>query len=111
MESYVQDNIKTDWPGNQLFYTINRIPPSEENYNPRRVKSLAKNDKIQVLIIDTDGTGTKAKNEVNKVSNNVFFKFVLNSERFQLKKGIAKLDGVSNVEVTTSGRPSIGSGF
>ena len=40
-----------------------------------------------------------------------FFKFVLNSERFQLKKGIAKLDGVSNVEVTTSGRPSIGSGF
>ena len=65
LESLVQDNIKTDFPGNQLFYTINRIPPSEENYNPRR--ALAKNDKIQVLVIDTDGTGTKAKGEVNKV--------------------------------------------
>ena len=28
------DNIRTDYPSNQLFYSINRIPRTEENYDP-----------------------------------------------------------------------------
>ena len=45
------------------------------------------------MVVDSDGTGTNAKTEVNK-----------------LKKGVSKINGVSNVEVTTSGRPNVGSG-
>ena len=50
-------------------------------------------DQIQLLVVDTDGTGKEAKIEVDK-----------------LKKGISKIPGVSNVQVTTSGRPNVGSG-
>ena len=50
--------------------------------------------KIQVLLVDSDGSGSAAKDEVNA-----------------LKKGISKINGVSNVVVTTSGRPLNSSGL
>ena len=91
---YPSETIKLDYPGNQLFYTINRIPKTEENFNPiRSSRSSSDDDQIQILVVDSDGTGTNAKTEVNK-----------------MKKGISKISGVSNVQVTTSGRPNVGSG-
>ena len=44
------ENIRTDYPGNTLFYRINRIPPSEENYIPG-LKFLRRQirDQIQLL--------------------------------------------------------------
>jgi len=95
MKDFVDDNIRIDYPSNQLFYTINRIPRTEENYDPANLFSNRKSgpDQIQLLVVDTDGTGKEAKIEVGK-----------------LKKGISKIPGVSNVKVTTSGRPNVGSG-
>lgn len=90
LEKYVLETINTDYPGNQLYYSIARIPPSEENYFPSVRQQ--KKDQIQVLVVDSDGTGSAAKSEVAA-----------------MKKGISKLAGVSNVVVTTSGRPLNGS--
>ena len=46
------ETIRLDYPGNQLFYTINRIPKTEENFDPTSRSTFLSSeddDQIQVL--------------------------------------------------------------
>jgi hypothetical protein len=49
MEKYVLETINTDYPGNKLYYSIARIPASEENYFPSTRNQ--KRDQIQILVV------------------------------------------------------------
>ncbi|CBY21734.1 unnamed protein product [Oikopleura dioica] len=75
--------------------SIARITPLEEEFDPNVLKrSKIKDDQYQLLLTDTDGSGSLAKSEVQN-----------------LKKAVGKLPGVSNVVVTISGRPHNASGL
>ena len=60
----------------------------------KKFETGIKDDQYQLLLTDTDGSGSLAKAEVQN-----------------LKKAVGKLPGVSNVVVTISGRPHNASGL